>query len=89
MPPLIETRDAAVRLARAIVSDVSLYNEAKIVKGIEEDNLFDAISGEIQEGRDLYKSRVSPSLDPKCYFYDRALVDVLIKPKGHVKSKIW
>ena len=22
-------------------------------------------------------------------FFDRAIVDVIIKPKGHVKSKIW
>lgn len=89
MPPLIETRDAAVRLARAIVSDVSLYNEARIVKGIEEDNIFEAISDEIEEGRELYKSRVAPALDPKSWFYDRALVDVLLKQKSHIKSKIW
>ena len=31
---LIETEEAARRLARAIASDLSLYNEEKIVKGI-------------------------------------------------------
>lgn len=78
-----------MRLARAIVSDVALYNEAKIIKGLEEDNLFDAIKEEIEEGRELYKSRVSPAVDPKSWFYDRALVDVLIKGKAHVKSRVW
>jgi len=86
--PLIETEEAARRLARAIASDLSLYNEEKIVQGIQEDNLFDALSEDLEEGRALYKSRVSPQLYQR-NFYDRALVDILIKSKGHVKSKIW
>lgn len=86
--PLIETEEAARRLARAIASDLSLYNEEKIVKGIQDDNLFDALSEEIEEGRQLFKSRVSADLFNKS-FYDRALVDILIKSKGHVKSKLW
>jgi hypothetical protein len=86
--PLIETEEAARRLARAIASDVSLYNEEKIVRGLENDSLFDELGEEIEEGRALYKSRVSPDLYHR-NFYDRALVDILIRSKGHVKSKIW
>jgi hypothetical protein len=86
--PLIETEEAARRLARAIASDVSLYNEEKIVRGIENDSLFEELGEEIEEGRALYKSRVSPELYHR-NFYDRALVDILIKSKGHVKSRIW
>ena len=86
--PLLDTDEAARRLARAIASDISLYNEDKIVKGIQEDDLFNALSEEIEEGRALYKSRVSPDLYPK-NFYERALVDILVKSKGHVKSKLW
>jgi hypothetical protein len=86
--PLIETEEAARRLARAIASDVSLYNEEKIVRGLENDTLFDELSEEIEEGRALYKSRVSPDLYHR-NFYDRALVDILIRSKGHVKSRIW
>jgi hypothetical protein len=86
--PLIETEEAARRLARAIASDLSLYNEEKIVQGIQSDDLFNALSEEIEEGRALYKSRVSPDLYQK-NFYDRALVDILVKSKGHIKSKIW
>src|SRR6185503_15960663 len=85
---LIETEEAARRLARAIASDLSLYNEEKIVQGVTHDNLFNGISEEIEEGRALYKSRVAPELYPK-NFYDRELVDILIKAKGHIKSKIW
>jgi hypothetical protein len=86
--PLIETEEAARRLARAIASDLSLYNEEKIIHGIENDDLFEELSEEIEEGRALYKSRVSPTLYQKNY-YDRALVDILVKSKGHIKSAIW
>jgi hypothetical protein len=86
--PLIETEEAARRLARAIASDLSLYNEEKIVKGIQEDDLFNTLAEEIEEGRALYKSRVSADLYHK-NFYDRALVDILVKSKGHVKSRVW
>ncbi|MCS6899171.1 MAG: hypothetical protein RMJ98_03700 [Myxococcales bacterium] len=86
--PLIETEEAARRLARAIASDLSLYNEEKIVQGIQEDSLFELLAEEIEEGRALYKNRVAPSLYQK-NFYDRALVDILIKSRGHLKSKLW
>jgi hypothetical protein len=85
---LIETEEAARRLARAIASDLSLYNEEKIVRGIESDSLFEELSEEIEEGRALYKSRVAPALYPKNY-YDRALVDILIRSKAHIKSPLW
>jgi hypothetical protein len=86
--PLIETEEAARRLARAIASDLSLYNEEKIMQGVQNDNLYDALAEEIQEGRALYKSRVAPDLFQR-NFYDRALIDILIRSKGHVKSKLW
>lgn len=85
---LIETDEAARRLARAIASDLSLYNEEKINRGITEDTLFSEISEEIEEGRALFKSRVTPALFAK-NFYDRAVIDVLVRSKGSVKSKMW
>ncbi len=85
---LIDTEEAARRLARAIASDLSLYNEEKIVRGIEGDTLFEELSDEIEEGRALYKSRVAPDLHA-LNFYDRALVDILVRSKGHIKSLMW
>ena len=84
----IDTPERAIRLARTIASDISLYNEEKIIRGIEGDSLFDQLGEEIEEGRALFKSRVSPDLYHR-NFYDRALVDILVKSKGHIKSKIW
>ncbi|HVE87995.1 MAG TPA: hypothetical protein VND93_34295 [Myxococcales bacterium] len=84
-----EEKVKAMRLARAIASDISLYNEQKIIKGIEQDNLFDVLKDEIEEGRELYKSRVSAELYTTTNFFDRAIVDIVIRSKAHVKSKIW
>ncbi|MFO0627829.1 MAG: hypothetical protein U0325_19630 [Polyangiales bacterium] len=86
--PLIETEEAARRLARAIASDLSLYNEEKITRGIQDDSLFEQIADEIEEGRQLYKSRVAPLLYER-NFYGRAIVDILVKSKRHIKSKVW
>ena len=85
---LIETEEAARRLARAIASDLSLYNEEKIVEGVQHDNLFELLADEIEEGRALFKSRVAPELYAR-NFYDRAIIDILVRSKGHVQSKMW
>ena len=86
---LIDSPEAATRLARAICSDVSLYNEEKIVKSIQHDDFFDSLRDELEEGRELYRSRVSPDLYSRTNFYERAIIDVILKSKGHVKSRIW
>ena len=84
-----EERTKAMRFARAIASDISLYNKEKIIKGIEQDNLFEVLKDEIEEGRELYKSRVSAEIFGTTNFFDRAIVDIVLKSMAHVKSKIW
>ena len=88
MATTIDNPKRARQLARAIASDLTLYHEAKILEGISNDSLFDVMKEEIEEGRDLFKSRVTPDIYEQ-NIYDRAVVDVLVKSKGHVKSKIW
>lgn len=85
---LIDSEEAARRLARAIASDLSLYNEEKIVEGITNDNLFEVLEEEIEEGRALFKSRVSPELLARNY-YGRALIDILVRSKATVASPMW
>jgi len=88
MATLIDNPQRARQLARAIASDLTLYHEAKILDGITNDTLFDVMREEIEEGRALFKSRVTPDIYGQ-NIYDRAIVDVLIKSKGHLKSRIW
>jgi hypothetical protein len=85
---LIDKLDRARQLARAIASDLTLYHEQKIIQGIEDDDLFEVMAGEIEEGRTLFKSRVTPDIYATG-IYDRAIVDVMIKSKGQIRSKIW
>ncbi len=86
---MIKNPDAAKRLARAIASDLSLYNQEKIHKGIQQDNLFEILSEEIEEGRTHYNSKVDPSLRASSNFFDLAIVDVILKRNAHVSSRIW
>lgn len=86
---LITNREAAARLARTIVSDIAIYNKEKILEGIKNDNIFDLLEKEINEGLDLYRSRVAPDLDKKNGLYNRAIVDILIKRNGNIESGIW
>jgi len=88
MAPPLRDEESAKRLARAIASDVSIYNEAKIIKGIEDDNLFDVLKEQIEEGRNHYNSKVPDDIQRKNYF-NRALIDIILKNKAHIKSKIW
>jgi hypothetical protein len=89
MPPLIDKPERARQFARAIASDLAMYNEAKLVQGIQNDTLFDAMKDEIDEGRQHFVSRVTPEIAATNLF-DRALVDILLKQRGqNIKSKIW
>ena len=89
MSNIIKDPQIAKRLARAIVSDIALYNKEKVEKSIKEDNIFDALKSELDEGEDLYISRVDPELVEENNFYNIAIVDVMIKGCGSVESEIW
>jgi predicted NBD/HSP70 family sugar kinase len=84
----IDNPDLAKRLARAILSDVAMYNPEKVENGIKNDNIFDVLKEELDEGRQHFYSRVSPDLNPDS-IYDIAVVDVLIKRAGKIESSIW
>ncbi len=85
---LIDNPDQARRLARAIISDVAIYNREKVEEGIRNDNIFEVLTEELEEGRQHFNSRVSPSVASSNVF-DLAVVDVLIKRAGKIESSIW
>ena len=86
---LIDTPEAANRLARAIASDIELYNKEEIVEGITKDDLFERLDGVISKGLSLYKKRVTPELFENSNYYHRAIVDILVYQNRSVKSPIW
>jgi len=86
---LISTNELARRLARTILSDILLYNQAKVKEGIEKDSLFDVLSEELAEGRKYYESMVDTTLRQNTNFFNEAIIDVLLKQGGKHKSDIW
>jgi hypothetical protein len=86
---MIDTPEAANRLARAILSDVRMYNEDKVREGIEKDTLFELLAEDLEEGRAHYVSRVDPTLRARTNFYELAIVDILVYQSRRLKSPIW
>lgn len=87
-PALIDNDPRAQQLARAIASDIQLYNKQKIEEALKNDTFFDALQEELSEGRDLFRGRVAPDIFRK-NFYDRAIVDRVVKPMASLKTPIW
>ena len=79
----------AERLARAVLSDVMLYNTERVRAGIEADDLFDRLRPELDEARAFFEQRVDPEVAAKSNAFDRALVDVLVFRSASVRSRIW
>jgi hypothetical protein len=89
MAKLVDNPNLAFRLARAIVSDIALYNQEKVREGIRNDTLFEILKDELHEGREHFYGRVSPELANRDHLYDRAIVDVMIRQAGKIDSPIW
>jgi hypothetical protein len=87
---LIDNEKRAQQKARAIASDIYLYNKQRIEEALLADTFFDdpELSDLITEGRDLFRAAVTPELF-KRNFYDRAIVDRVVKPMAALKSPIW
>jgi CheY-like chemotaxis protein/DNA-directed RNA polymerase subunit RPC12/RpoP len=58
MPVEPKEYDEARRLARLILSDIVIYHPGKVEAGIRDDNFFEVLKNEIEEGRNYYESRV-------------------------------
>jgi hypothetical protein len=86
---VVKDSDVARRIARAVVSDIALYNQRKVEEGIAEDNLFEILGDEIEEGRSYYTSRIDPEIAQSTNFFEQALVDILVRPMGRIPSRAW
>jgi hypothetical protein len=82
-------QERAKRLARLIVNDIILYNQEKIVEGIRDDTLFEVLSEELDVARKYYDRNVDPSVSAQADYFNLAVVDILVKGRGNVQSKIW
>ena len=61
----------ARRFARLLVSEIKLYNAAKVNEGRRSLDLYDRLKDEIDRSRKVYDKRVSPAVATRFdYFYD-------------------
>ena len=61
----------ARRFARLLISEIKLYNAAKVSEGRRNGDLYDRLRDEIDRSRKVYDKRVSPTVAGKFdYFYD-------------------
>jgi len=66
-------QEAALRLARIIVSDIALYNAKKVDEGVLSGAFFEVLRPEIEEGRRLYEERKSSDLPRDVDYFQQTL----------------
>ena len=72
-----KAHEDAKRFARLVVSEIKLYNEAKVNEGRRHKDLYDRLKEDIERGRQMYSDRVSGHIrDHTNYFVDE-LVRIL------------
>jgi hypothetical protein len=72
-----KAHDDAKRFARLVVSEIKLYNEAKVTEGRKTRDIYERLKEDIERGRQMYHDRVSaPVRDSTDYFHDE-LVRIL------------
>lgn len=69
--------DEARRLARLLVSEIKLYNEAQVEEGRRKKDLYERLKDDIDRSRQVYDERVGEQVRlTSSYFYDE-LVRIL------------
>jgi hypothetical protein len=72
-----KAHEDAKRFARLVVSEIKLYNEAKVNEGRRNRDIYERLKEDIERGRQMYADRVPPGVrDASNYFYDE-LVRIL------------
>lgn len=77
----------AQRLARIIASDISLYDEAKVAKGIRSGTFFELFAAEIAEGRQHFLARIPESLPQREAILDDAFKELIEHFRRELHSK--
>ncbi len=80
-PAVSQIHEKAKRLARLIVSDIVLYNQAAVDEGIRNNNFFEVMAHDIQEARNLYATRVPEEIRNETTYLDDAFADLIDRKK--------
>ncbi|MBJ6750947.1 response regulator [Geomonas anaerohicana] len=81
---LPEEQVKARRLARIIVSDIVLYNQAKVEQGVREGSFYELLADDIREGEYLYQQRVSQQVRDTTSFLKDAFDELIAKKRAEL-----
>lgn len=84
-PQVPEVEVKAKRLARIIVSDIVLYNQARVEEGVKNGTFYDLIADDIAEGRALYERRVPEELRRRTSYLDDTFEELIAKKMQELK----
>lgn len=69
-------------LARALVSDIKVYNREAYERAKAEGNLLDALGPEIKKSWELYKEKVTPEVASSTDYFREALNEILAEGRN-------
>ena len=72
-----KAHDDAKRFARLVVSEIKLYNEAKVAEGRRTKDIYERLKEDIERGRQMYQDRVPADLRRTTDYFGDELVRIL------------
>jgi hypothetical protein len=72
-----KAHDDARRFARLVVSEIKLYNEAKVSEGRQTRDIYERLKEDIERGRQMYNDRVGTAIRETTDYFQDELVRIL------------
>ena len=72
-----KAHDDARRFARLVVSEIKLYNEAKVSEGRQTRDIYERLKEDIERGRQMYNDRVATAVRETTDYFQDELVRIL------------
>ncbi len=72
-----KAHDDAKRFARLVVSEIKLYNEAKVSEGRRTKDIYERLKEDIERGRQMYQDRVAAQVRETTDYFQDELVRIL------------
>jgi hypothetical protein len=69
--------EEAMRFARLLVSEIKLYNEAKVQQGRSSNGIYNLMRDDIERSRQLYKERVPEPVRSQTNYFNDELIRIL------------
>ena len=76
-----EAIEKARRLSRTIIDDIYLYNSAKVMESIKNDNFYAVFAPELKEGQKLYENRITQEIRDRGNYYRETIEKFIAKKK--------